>query len=174
MDVAANLLCEAAPTVPVTVAVLLKDAARMQLFAFLDKHNGQFLDHPRWWVAPTQAHDTMQMADLDPTELEDWNEALEDSPNHVATTTAPPPVLVNGLPWSKYRSAVIDGHHRYKARRAAGKTDIDIIYDVESLTSLWLRANHRPDSEASSRRLADDYRAYLTQLDAAETFARGD
>lgn len=149
---------------PLTVPVLLQQAAQTKLFDFLDKHNGEFLWHPRSWKAPTQAHDRLPMRHLDPSELDSWDDDLEASPNH-DPMKEPTPILVQGLPWAKYRPVVIDGHHRYKARLQTGESHVDVMYNLKSLISLWLRANHR--ERTGIEELADEYRDHIASLSKA-------
>lgn len=132
---------------------LASEARLMSLDAFLDKEvseAGHKIDPPNNY----KAHDTMDISDMDPSEVDEWSDYTmldPDGPRHNSYKDIQNkkkflekggrfnPILVEGWKNSGFRPMVLDGHHRVAGAILAGVTKLPVIYDIRTLIEIWLK-----------------------------------
>jgi len=133
----------------------------LSLKDFLDKHNQEqfpgFIPKNR----SLEAHGSISVKNIDPSEYDDWEELLslpreQEKIQNLASKTQPlTPILLSLL--KGYRGLVLDGHHRVAAAIQQGKDKVDYILDLESLIDMWLNKNNMTSSPKIREDLLQKY-----------------
>jgi len=132
---------------PVGLPALRSDARGLSLDAFLDRHAAE-----RAGDRVPPPHDVVRVADIDPSEADDWSEVGrgetggEEKVARIAEAVGRgepiTPVLLRGTAdHPELRPQVTDGHHRVAGAIRAEATAVPVYYDEETLRELWRAAN---------------------------------
>ena len=61
------------------------------------------------------------------------------------------------------RPMVIDGHHRVVAKMLAGKKAVGVIYNIDTLIGLWLKAQRKGENPKGILAVRTEYKEHLTK-----------
>jgi len=96
------------------------------------------------------AHYEYNPKSLDPFEMESWNDVLspqsakqiQEVQSVIQKNEPLPPILVEGSPYdTKYRSMVLDGHHRTIAALNENASSIPVFFTNKTLNEIWNHLN---------------------------------